>query len=229
MEMEWQTRRDRIDTRLKALGWHVLPFRPCLPLNTLGPTAITEYETSNGPADYALVLDGKLVGVLEAKRLNTDPQNVLSQAERYARAIEPSPLNFEGLRVPFLWSSNGSEVFHRDCRHPLNLSRKVADYLSPEGIRERLGTDFDRVLVALRSIPNAHPRLRPYQVAANAATEGAMLERRREMLIAMATGTGKTFHECPMSATNSGTCVTPSVTTASGTWTTSSRSRICSS
>jgi type I restriction enzyme R subunit len=191
--MESQTRRNRIDTRLKALGWTILPFRPGLTLNSLRSTAITEYETANGPADYALVLDGQLVGVLEAKRLNTDPQNVLSQAERYARAIKPSPLNFEGLRVPFLWSSNGSEIFHRDCRHPLNLSRKVADYLSPEGIRERLVTDFDRSLITLRSTPNTHPRLRPYQVAANTATEVAMLERRREMLIAMATGTGKTF------------------------------------
>lgn len=66
MEMESQTRRNRIDTRLKALGWTILPFRPGLTLNSLRSTAITEYETANGPADYALVLDGQLVGVLEA-------------------------------------------------------------------------------------------------------------------------------------------------------------------
>lgn len=33
-----------------------------------------------------------------------DPQNVLNQAERYGRALEGSPFNFDGIRVPFLYS-----------------------------------------------------------------------------------------------------------------------------
>ncbi len=155
--------------------------------------AVTELETANGPADYAFVVDGQIVGILEAKRRDVDPQNVLSQAERYARGLEGSPFNFEGLRVPFLWSSNGTEVFFRDCRHPLNLSRQVADYLTPGGIRERLSHDFSAALSRLRLAPNDHPRVRPYQRDANIAVEASIAERRREMLVAMATGTGKTF------------------------------------
>jgi len=41
--------------------------------------------------------------------------------------------------------------------------------------------------------PNAHPRLRPYQIEANTAVEQAIAARRREMLVAMATDPGKTF------------------------------------
>ena len=41
--------------------------------------------------------------------------------------------------------------------------------------------------------PNCHPRLRPYQRQANEAIEKALADRRRQMLVAMATGTGKTF------------------------------------
>src|SRR5206468_1142764 len=41
--------------------------------------------------------------------------------------------------------------------------------------------------------PNNHPRLRPYQRDANDAIEAAIAGRKRQMLVAMATGTGKTF------------------------------------
>lgn len=193
MEPEWKTRRDRIDKRLKEQGWTIVPFQQGMNLSRLGAHAVTEFETASGPADYALVLDGSVVGIIEAKRRDVDPQNVLSQAERYARGLGGTTFNFEGLRVPFLWSSNGAEVFFRDCRHPLNLSRRVADYATPDGIREQLGRDFSAAMASLRALPNTHPRLRPYQREANTTVETAMAERRREMLVAMATGTGKTL------------------------------------
>jgi hypothetical protein len=50
-EREWQTRRKRIDTRLEALGWALAPFDPAQSLNAFPQHAITEYETTNGPAD----------------------------------------------------------------------------------------------------------------------------------------------------------------------------------
>jgi type I restriction enzyme R subunit len=37
------------------------------------------------PADYALCVDGHVVGIVEAKKLNLGPQDVLMQAERYVR------------------------------------------------------------------------------------------------------------------------------------------------
>ncbi|GMV23979.1 MAG: DEAD/DEAH box helicase [Phycisphaerae bacterium] len=193
MELEWQTRRDRIDRRLKELGWSVTPFRTTTTLDGLTAHAVTEFETANGPADYALVLNGRLIGIIEAKRRNVDPENVLCQAERYARGLAVGEHDYEGIRAPFLWSSNGSEVFFRDCRHPLNLGRAVADYSTPEALCDALAHDQAAALTALRRLTNNHPRLRPYQIAANTAVETALHERRREMLVAMATGTGKTF------------------------------------
>lgn len=193
MELESQTRKERIDTRLRALGWNLSPFRVGLDLARIAQGAITEFETASGNADYALVLNGQVVGIVEAKRRGLDPENVLSQAERYARGLPAGEHDYEGIRVPFLWSSNGSEIFFRDCRHPLNLSRSVADYLTPDALRDALGDDPAAALAALRRLPNNHPRLRPYQIAANVAVENAFHARRREMLVAMATGTGKTF------------------------------------
>jgi type I restriction enzyme R subunit len=45
----------------------------------------------------------------------------------------------------------------------------------------------------LQNHANNHPRLRPYQIAANNEVEQAIADRKRLMLVAMATGTGKTF------------------------------------
>ena len=54
-------------------------------------------------------------------------------------------------------------------------------------------TDIEAAYERLKQLPNNHPRLRPYQIEANEAVEDAIIRRKRQMLLAMATGTGKTF------------------------------------
>lgn len=85
MESERQTRKRRVDPLLKSLGWNVIPFDAECPLDRLSNCAVEEYETANGPADYVLYIDGRIVAVVEAKKLTLGPQNVLTQAERYSR------------------------------------------------------------------------------------------------------------------------------------------------
>jgi type I restriction enzyme R subunit len=193
LESEWQTRKKRIDTRLRALGWKVTPFDPARPLTSFPQNAITEYPTDNGPADYALSLGSALLGIVEAKRLSLGPQNVLVQAERYARGATANLFNFRGLHVPFLYSTNGEVLWFHDIRHPLNRSRRVADFHTPNALKEMLGRDFEAACGWFSANPNSHPKLRPYQREANTAVEQAIPQRKRQMLVAMATGTGKTF------------------------------------
>jgi hypothetical protein len=69
-ESEWQTRKDRIDTRLGELGWDVRPHSPSFQADTAHATAVAEYPTANGPADYALFVDGRPLGIIEAKKLS---------------------------------------------------------------------------------------------------------------------------------------------------------------
>ncbi|MBI2059203.1 MAG: DEAD/DEAH box helicase family protein [Nitrospirae bacterium] len=189
-ELEWKTRKKRIDPRLDACDWR-LPTKGQVPLRT--PYRTEEYPTDNGPADYALHLDGKVLGIVEAKKVTLGPQNVLTQAERYARGATNNGFDFNGLRVPFLYSTNGEVIWFHDIRHPLNRSRRIAGFHTPEALKEQLGRDFDASCRWFTENANAHPRLRPYQVEANTATEQAIANRKREMLVAMATGSGKTF------------------------------------
>ena len=149
--------------------------------------------TDNGPADYALCVDGRIVGIVEAKKLTLGPQNVLTQAERYSRGATDNPFNFDGRHVPFLYSTNGEVIWHHDIRRPLNRSRRIAHFHTPDALTERLSLGAEEALQQLAALPNDHPRLRPYQIDANTGIEQAIEERKRQMLVAMATGTGKTF------------------------------------
>ncbi len=190
---ESRTRRERIDPGLRAAGWTVAPWRPGTDLSHCRHHALTEYPTANGPADYALVVDGQLLGIVEAKKLTLGPQNVLTQAERYSKGVLNGPIDIRGYHVPFLYSTNGETIWFHDVRHKLNRSRRVARFHTPAALREAFGRDFDAGCGWFSSHPNAHSRLRSYQVEANAAIEQAIGDRKRQMLVAMATGTGKTF------------------------------------
>jgi len=102
-ESEWRTRKQRIDPKLDAAGWRL----PRDGKRSMKPSRSVEEPTSNGPADYALWLNQHIVGVVEAKKLTLGPQNVLTQAQRYAKGIADPIYNFDGFRCPFLYSTNG--------------------------------------------------------------------------------------------------------------------------
>jgi type I restriction enzyme R subunit len=193
MESERQTRARRIDPKLKASHWKIAPYEDAKPLSWYADTGVEEYPTSNGPADYGLCVDGQMLGIVEAKKLTLGPQNVLTQAERYSRGATASPLNFDGYRVPFLYSTNGEVIWFHDVRHPLNRARKLAHFHTPNALREMYSHDFQGACEWLRTTPNDHLRLRDYQAEANNEIEKAIANRKRNMLVAMATGTGKTF------------------------------------
>jgi type I restriction enzyme R subunit len=192
-QSEHSTRKQLIDVQLAADGWKVASFNEHLPLASLNRCAIEEYPTENGPADYALCLAGRIVGIVEAKKLTLGPQNVLSQAERYAKGIHQKGLGFGKFGVPFLYSTNGEVIWFHDVRHGLNRSRQVARFHTPRALQEQLARDGDAALAKLEGAPNANPKLRPYQREANDGIEKAISDRKRVMLVAMATGTGKTF------------------------------------
>ena len=75
----------------------------------------------------------------------------------------------------------------------MNRSRQVARFHTPGALQEQLARDWDAALAKLGGAPNDNPKLRPYQREADEGIEKAIGDRKRAMLVAMATGTGKTF------------------------------------
>lgn len=190
-DSEWVTRKELVDKELRNAGWRVTPHRE-KPLSALDRCAVEEYPTSNGPADYALILGGQVIGIVEAKKLTLGPQNVLSQAERYSRGLRQGG-SWGEFGVPFLYSTNGEVIWHHDVRDDRNRSRQVAHFHTPEALVEQLGRDNTLAEERMLSLPQTNARLRPYQGDASTAIEQALAARKRQMLVAMATGTGKTF------------------------------------
>jgi type I restriction enzyme, R subunit len=190
-EGEALTRTSRIDPKVKASGWKIVPPTTLDKAKSLRASAVRELLTPAGPADYAFCDGGSVLAVVEAKKVGLGPQEVLVQAERYSRGIPQVPRYQGEYGVPFVYSSNGELQWFRDLRHPLNRSRTLSKFHSPAALREMLKRDIDSELAALESIP-FNARLRPYQRDANTAIEDAIRQRKRKMLVTMATGTGKT-------------------------------------
>jgi type I restriction enzyme R subunit len=117
---------------------------------------------------------------------------VLIQAERYSQGITQVPRYQGQFGAPFLYSTNGEVTWFHDVRHELNRSRRVSGFHTPAALDEMLSRDPDAELAALAGLPQ-NSRMRPYQADANAAIEQAIRERKRKMLLTMATGTGKTL------------------------------------
>ena len=182
--------------------------------------AIAEWPTANGPADYALFVGLTCVGVVEAKRRRKNVAAAIDQAGRYAQGFTSAPgietqtggpwpaasgtAEQAPYRVPFLFATNGraylkqieteSGIWFRDARDPTNLRRALVDWPTPDGLVGLLGIDRVQAQADLTNLPfDFGFPLRPYQQRAIAAVEAGLAEDgRRALLLAMATGTGKT-------------------------------------
>jgi type I restriction enzyme R subunit len=190
-EAEHLTRSKRIDPRLQTAGWSVVAPREYEESIKLSKAAVKELPTANGPADYALCNDGRVQGVVEAKKVTLGPQGVLTQAERYSKGIRQFPLYQDEYGVPFLYSTNGEVIWFHDARNPLNRSRVVSGFHTPSALAEMQTRNFEQELKGLDTLP-LNEYLRPYQREGNEAIEEAIRARKRKLLITMATGTGKT-------------------------------------
>ncbi len=82
-----QQARDAIDAQLRASGWAVQD-KTTINFSQSAGQAIREYTTDTGPADYVLFVDGKPIGVIEAKKENLG-QNITTaedQTKDYSHA-----------------------------------------------------------------------------------------------------------------------------------------------
>jgi type I restriction enzyme R subunit len=90
--------------------------------------------TASGPADYGLFVNGQLLGIIEAKKVTVNPQNVLEQAKRYAAGAYNGIGNWDGFRVPFLYASSGEIIWHLAVRPEKRVSRQIKGFHSAEAL-----------------------------------------------------------------------------------------------
>lgn len=195
-ELEWQTRKKRIDTKLKGLPqpWQIIKHKEGMDTSSLNFCAVEEYPTESGPSDYALFVRGQLLGIIEAKKLSVGAENVLEQAKRYSKSVDKTVGEWRGYKVPFLYSTNGEVIFHLDVRKKGNTSQQISDFHTPQALIDKFNRNTEKAELWFQNNPvNTIKLLRYYQVEAIEAIENALCNGKRNMLLAMATGTGKTF------------------------------------
>ena len=194
-----QRARDKIDTQLAAAGWVVQPKNRIEFSAGLG-VAVREYQTSVGPADYILFVEGKPVGVIEAKPETAGHHITVveSQTEGYANAQLKWVKASEPLR--FLYEATGVITRFTDACDPKPRSREVFSFHRPETLREWLGQSATlrarlqgMPLVNPRGLPASDLRLRDCQEKAIGKLEESFREGKPRALIQMATGAGKTY------------------------------------
>lgn len=106
-------------------------------------------------------------------------------------------------KIPFCYSTNGREyraamktksgIWYRDVRHTTNMSKALPEWHRPEELSDMLGSDAHIQNQWFANNPGmSELGLRYYQEDAVRAVENAIVNGQQEILLAMATGTGKT-------------------------------------
>ncbi|MDF2947593.1 MAG: hsdR 1 [Bacillales bacterium] len=200
-----------IDEQLREVGW-VADTRELRYGKGARPEkgknlAIAEWPLKKGFADYALFVGLELIGIIEAKRLSKNIPSDIEQAKNYARLVEKKGEEiilepYGDYFVPFLFATNGrpylkqfeerSGIWFLDARKSTNHPRPLKAWYSPKGLKELLKLDEEKANEKLRDEKLDYLNLRPYQEKAIKAVEQAVERNQREVLLAMATGTGKT-------------------------------------
>lgn len=217
MTNEAETRKS-IDEQLCQVGWEAdsanLRYSKGTRPQKGRNIAIAEWQTDSGYADYALFIGMQMVATIEAKAAHKDISAIIDcQCKDYSSNIREADKayqvgNWRGYKVPFTFATNGrtynprletkSGIWFLDLRKPDNAPKALRGWLSPIGITELLEGNISASNDKLQSLPLDLLRdedglnLRGYQIRAIQAVERAIINGQKNILIAMATGTGKT-------------------------------------
>lgn len=188
-----------IDEKLAEAGWAVITRSQFS--NQENALAVEEALTKgNHEADYLLFLDGKAIGVLEAKKKDNSLGNVVAeQTAKYSAGALPWYQTWAN-PLPFLFMSNGDVLMFKNLLDKSGKFEPIKKMLTPKQLvklAREFGIKIDSEFASLPSLPTVGPNgLRLCQREAITALEVSFKHGERRALLDMATGAGKTFTAC---------------------------------
>ena len=184
--------RQKIDQWFAEAGWKVINREDYEP--TCTAVAIREgLLKGNLEADYFLFINGKAVGVLEAKREDIDAlsDKVCEQAALYAKSV-PHIYQAYQKPLPFIFTSNGKELYFCDFREQEQGFKQIIAIPTPYELVKQLGiSDYFAGLPTLQK-----KGLRDCQYEAVTELEKSFRAGQNRALMVLATGAGKTYTAC---------------------------------
>lgn len=198
-----QKAREEIDKLLSLAGFALRDFKDCAlgdsTPNAESHLAIREFILANGTkADYLLFVKGKACGVIEAKKFSLSLSGAENQAKNYAHTLPAHIPTFKE-SLPFVYTSNASEIYFTDLREPSPRARRIFAFHTPKELLEKLNSPYS-LRERIRQIPplsnQDSKKLRDCQKEAIEGLEKSLQQNKQRALIQMATGAGKTFTAC---------------------------------
>ena len=183
-----------IDRMFEEAGWKVVDRDKYAPNMTA--VAIREgLMVGNREADYLLFLNGKAVGVLEAKRIETDINSdiVQEQARLYTRSCPKwCQAWFPNIPLPLAYVANSRDLMFYDTRKSDSEFEYCKKIHTPKEVKKLLGLEDDYV-----GLPTLSPKgLRACQYEAITQLEQSFRFGENRALMVLATGAGKTYTAC---------------------------------
>ncbi|MCG2648898.1 DEAD/DEAH box helicase family protein [Alloprevotella tannerae] len=183
-----------IDRMFEEAGWKVVDRDKYAPNMTA--VAIREgLMVGNREADYLLFLNGKAVGVLEAKRIETDINSdiVQEQARLYTRSCPKwCQAWFPNLPLPLAYVANSRDLMFYDTRKSDSEFEYCKKIHTPKEVKKLLGLEDDYV-----GLPTLSPKgLRACQYETITQLEQSFRNGENRALMVLATGAGKTYTAC---------------------------------
>ena len=185
---ESDTRRKKIDPKLKESLWEVTPESAIYTEQSayeISPGRIAS-RTERNPKkiDYLLVYKGIKIAIVEAKKDELDVSEGVPQAKEYA----------ERMNIRFTYSTNGDKIWAVDMQ--TGKEGLVEKFPTPDELWNRLYPVCNPLRDKLNAVPfnrDGGKEPRYYQEIAVNNVMDAIARKQERVLLTLATGTGKTY------------------------------------
>jgi len=181
-----------IDEKLEQSGWTIQDMRQLNLTASLG-VAVREFPTSTGPVDYALFIEGKPVGVVEAKKSEAGENITVVEGQSARYAGSTFKWVQQEYKIRFAYEATDKLVRFTDYDDIKYRSRSVFSFHRPETLKA-LEALPDTVRNNMKHFPALDETgFRKCQIKAINNLDQSFAENRPKALVQMATGAGKTF------------------------------------
>jgi len=181
-----------IDEKLEQSGWIIQDMRQLNLTASLG-IAVREFPTSTGPVDYALFIEGRPVGVVEAKKSEAGENITVVEGQSARYANSTFKWVQQEYRIRFAYEATDKLVRFTDYDDIKYRSRSVFSFHRPETLKALIAAP-DTIRNNMKHFPGFDETgFRKCQIKAINNLDKSFADNRPKALVQMATGAGKTF------------------------------------
>ncbi len=181
-----------IDEKLEQSGWTIQDMRRLNLTASLG-VAVREFPTSTGSVDYALFIEGKPVGVVEAKKSEAGENITVVEGQSARYANSTFKWVQQEYKIRFAYEATDKLVRFTDYDDIKYRSRSVFSFHRPETLKALIAAP-DTVRNNMKHFPALDETgFRKCQIIAINNLDQSFTDNRPKSLVQMATGAGKTF------------------------------------